>query len=90
MKETYIESTFCEWVECHEGWHALKLLKRVGWPDRLIIGPGATAYFIEFKRPGEEPELIQEFIHDILKKLGFEIYVCEAIEQAKEIFRRNF
>jgi hypothetical protein len=88
-KESYVESTFCAWVECHEGWYALKLLKRVGWPDRFIVGPGAF-YFIEFKKPGEKPEPIQKHVHKLLRKIGLKVYVCETIEAGKEIFRRNF
>lgn len=90
MKETYCESTVCEWIELHDGWFAVKLLKRVGWPDRCVLGPGPTVYMIEFKKPGEAPEPIQLHVHKLLRKIGLKVYVCETIEAGKEIFRRHF
>lgn len=90
MKETYCESTVCEWIECHCDWYAIKLLKRIGWPDRLILGPGPTIYFIEFKKPGEPPDPMQKHVHKFLRAIGLKVYVCETIEGGKEIFRRNF
>ena len=30
-----------------------------GWPDRLVLLPGARLGFLELKRPGEEPEPLQ-------------------------------
>jgi hypothetical protein len=31
-----------------------------GWPDRLVLMPGAWFYWIEFKRPGGKLRKVQE------------------------------
>ena len=89
-KETYRESKVCAYIEAHENWYAVKLLKRSGWPDRLVIGPGPTVYFIEFKVPGEKPNELQAFVHKLLRRIGLKVYVCKTIEAGKESVRRKW
>jgi len=88
-KEAYVEDQFCAWVESIQDWAAIKIRRR-GWPDRLIIGPGPTVFFIEFKRVGGKTKKLQDFIHIWLQKIGLPVYVCYTIETAKEIFCRHF
>ena len=89
-KETKIESDFVEWA----GWQfpEWKIIKmkphHVGWPDRGCFGPRACVFFIEFKRPGETPDKIQLFVHDFLRALGFDVYVCDSTTEAQEILQR--
>lgn len=90
VKESYTEATVCEYIETFEDWYAVKLLKRRGWPDRLILGPGPTVYFIEFKRVGKDAEKLQRFVHKLLRKLGLKVYVCKTVKAGKKIFRRHF
>jgi hypothetical protein len=77
-------------VEQIEGWwgsvYCLKLnvLGRRGWPDRLILAPEGTVMFVEFKRVGEKPRKLQEFCHDILTTLGFEVQVHDDTDEAVE------
>lgn len=88
--EKHIEDNFVEWVEENYGkdWYCKKVKTfGRGWPDRIILGPKATVYFIEFKQPGEHPTRVQLFIHSILIKMGFEVYVCTSEQQAEETFR---
>ena len=45
-----------------------------GWagaPDRIVLLPGGRMYFIEMKRPGEEPEPLQQHRIEELRVLGF-------------------
>jgi Holliday junction resolvase len=45
-----------------------------GWagaPDRIVLLPGGRMYFIEMKRPGEEPEPLQQHRIEELQALGF-------------------
>ena len=45
-----------------------------GWagaPDRIVLLPGGRMYFIEMKRPGEEPEPLQQHRIEELRALGF-------------------
>ena len=87
--EVHIENNFVEFVEEGYGdWHCKKVKKfGRGWPDRILIGPKATVYFIEFKQPGEDPTKVQLYIHNLLRKLGFDVHVCHSTEEAERIFR---
>jgi Holliday junction resolvase len=45
-----------------------------GWagaPDRIVLLPGGRMYFVEMKRPGEEPEPLQQHRIEELQALGF-------------------
>jgi hypothetical protein len=89
-KEKSIETAFVRWVGTLENWYAWKFSPdgTRGLPDRIVLGPGGTIFFIEFKRPGEKPTRLQSYIHGILKDLGFDVYVCDDAEKAKKILRR--
>lgn len=63
----------------------LNVWGRVGWPDRLFLYHGARILFIEFKRPGEKPKKIQEYIHSRLRKYGFWVEVVEDIPTGKRL-----
>lgn len=60
-----------------------------GWPDRLILWPGRGILFIEFKRPGEQPRKLQEYVHRIIQRLGFEIEVHDDYRIALESVQRK-
>ena len=49
---------------------------RIGWPDHLYLYHGRVL-FIEFKRAGEQPRKIQEYIHDKLRSHGFDVIVVD-------------
>jgi hypothetical protein len=55
----------------------LNIRGRRGWPDREFLIPGGKPLFMEFKRPGEEPEPIQEFIHGQLRDAGYTVLVID-------------
>ena len=44
-----------------------------GWPDRCVWLPGGRPFLIEFKKPGETLEPLQEKTHDTLKHLGYDV-----------------
>lgn len=47
---------------------------RKGWPDRLLLfGPAGHHLYIEWKRPGQEPDAMQQFIHAEMEALGAEV-----------------
>jgi hypothetical protein len=47
-----------------------------GWPDRMVLYDGGCAHFIELKRPkGGKFEPLQLHTHDMLRKLGFAVFV---------------
>lgn len=84
--ETNIENEHRKWAE-KMGLHSIKLnpLGRVGLPDRIIIGPCRLIFFIEFKRRNKKARRIQRYIHDIIRGFGFNVYVCDNLEEAKGV-----
>lgn len=79
--ETDIERAACEKVK-KLGIRNIKINTKTetGWPDRMFIIPGGRPLFVEFKRPGEEPEPKQEHIHEVLKKLGYNVEVHDSVD----------
>jgi hypothetical protein len=63
----------------------LKLEKRRGWPDRLLISPVGGQMFIEFKREGEEPRPLQKHIHQMLTAMQHRVEVIDHYTQFLEI-----
>lgn len=49
-----------------------------GFPDRIVLLPGATIAFVELKAPGEKPTLIQRNVQARLRKLGFRVEVLDS------------
>lgn len=47
---------------------------RKGWPDYGYIYNGRIC-FIEFKRPGEVPEPLQDYVHKLLNAAGTPVFV---------------
>ena len=52
-----------------------------GMPDRLVFLPKRKFGFVEVKAPGEKPRPLQIARHKLLRKLGFQVYVLDDIEQ---------
>ena len=54
-------------------------------PDRLMTFPRDHIVFIEFKAPGKKATDKQQRDHDRRRALGCTVYVCDDIEQGKQI-----
>ena len=52
-----------------------------GMPDRLVLLPNGIIAFVEVKRNGEKPRPLQEARHELLRRLGFEVYILDDGEQ---------
>ena len=55
-----------------------------GWPDRMFLKNGGVL-FIEFKTPGEKPELIQKVTHELIRKQGFAVAVVDSVAEGRAI-----
>lgn len=53
----------------------LNVRGRRGWPDRMFLYKGYVI-FIELKPPGERLALIQEWVHEQLRKQRFTVLVA--------------
>lgn len=60
----------------------LKLLSPwfTGFPDRTILMPGGRVYFAEIKTTGKKPSARQLFVHELLRKLGFIVFIIDSKE----------
>ena len=52
-----------------------------GMPDRLVLLPDGVFAFAELKAPGMHPRALQVARHEMLRRLGFRVYVIDGIEQ---------
>ena len=50
-----------------------------GVPDRIAMFPGGKIAFVEVKALGEKPRPLQRVRHELLRKLGFRVYVLDEI-----------
>ena len=58
-----------------------------GMPDRLLLLPGGRMSFVEVKAPGMKPRPLQRRRHELLRGLGFRVYVLDAGEQIEQIIK---
>lgn len=64
-----------------------------GVPDRIILLPGAKVIFAETKKPGKKERARQQYVQELLRGLGFEVYstvdnpeyVNRIIERCQEV-----
>ena len=56
-----------------------------GMPDRIILLPNGRMAFVEVKAPGKKPRPLQLSRHELLRRLGFQVYVLDGEEQIGEI-----
>ena len=52
-----------------------------GMPDRIVLLPGGHIGFVEVKAPGEKPRALQLARHEMLRRLGFKVYVLDDEQQ---------
>lgn len=67
------------------GWVLLKIQGTKGYPDRLLISPHGRVAFIEFKRPGAVPSLLQQHILTLLRQMGHRALWTDNLEEFKDL-----
>ena len=86
MTEKSIEQKLVQTVKAMRG-IAPKFISP-GWggmPDRIILLPGGKIAFVEVKAKGRKPRPLQLHRHDMLRRLGFEVFVLDTASQIGEI-----
>lgn len=70
------------------GWFVRKVswIGRKSAPDRVFAKSGRTVW-IEFKRPGETPTLLQLEEHKRMRLAGMEVHVCDSALDALRILQ---
>jgi len=56
-----------------------------GMPDRIVLLPNGRIGFVEVKRKGEKPRPLQLARHEMLRKIGFLVFVLDDTSQIGEI-----
>jgi len=64
-----------------------------GMPDRIVLLPGGHIGFVEVKALGKKPRPLQTARHGMLRRLGFQVFVLDDVEQIEgiidEIWKRG-
>lgn len=93
-RETDIQSLVVKRAKAR-GWiaHRLDPSNEVGEPDYQFIrwdGEYIEAFYIEFKKPGEQPMPHQERRHKKLRAQGLAVYVIDNLEDGYALFSTLF
>lgn len=82
MREKQIEQKLVKAVK-QSGGIALKFVSPGydGMPDRLVLLPGGKITFVEVKSEGQKPRPLQVRRHEMLRRLGFRVYVLDDARQ---------
>lgn len=88
MEEKHIEQKLVAAVKGMGG-RALKLVSPGydGMPDRLVLMPYGRMAFVEVKAPGMKPRPLQSRRHEMLRNLGFLVYVLDEERQIQQILK---
>ena len=86
MREKKIEQKLVTAVKKHGG-ICPKFVTPVfdGMPDRLLLLPHGRFAFVEVKAPNQKPRPLQLSRHRLLRRLGFQVYVLDALEDIDKI-----
>ena len=58
-----------------------------GMPDRLLLLPHGRFAFVEVKAPNQKPRPLQLSRHRLLRRLGFRVYVLDALDYIDKIIK---
>ena len=88
MREKKIEQKLVTAVKKHGG-ICPKFVSPVfdGMPDRLLLLPHGRFAFVEVKAPNQKPRPLQLSRHRLLRRLGFRVYVLDALEDIDKIIK---
>lgn len=88
MNEKLIEKKLREGVK-KLGGLALKIYSPwfTGLPDRLVLLPGGRIKWAETKTTGEKLSKRQRYVHELLLKLGFHVWVIDSEETLNEFLQ---
>ena len=59
-----------------------------GMPDRLVLLPHGVMGFVEVKAPGKKPRLLQVSRHAMLREMGFQVFVLDAMEDIPGLLQK--
>lgn len=86
--EKDIEKKFTKAIRHVDG-IALKLVSPSfnGIPDRLVLMPKGKIGFVEIKDKGKKPRALQTSRHNMLRQLGFKVFVLDDVDDIEKIIK---
>lgn len=86
--EKDIEKKFIKAIRHVDG-IALKLVSPSfnGIPDRLVLMPKGKIGFVEIKDRGKKPRALQISRHNMLRQLGFKVFVLDDVDDIEKIIK---
>ena len=86
--EKDIEKKFTKAISHVDG-IALKLVSPSfnGIPDRLVLMPKGKIGFVEIKDKGKKPRALQISRHNMLRQLGFKVFVLDDVDDIEKIIK---
>lgn len=86
MREKEVEKRLVDRTKARGGL-ALKFVSPGfdGVPDRLVLLPKAKLGFVEVKAPGKTPRPLQKKRMQVLRKLGFNVYALDNIDEVEVV-----
>ena len=86
MLERDIEAAVCQYAR-EAGMLVYKFTSpnRAAVPDRLLITPKGTSWFIEFKRAGQKPTPQQQREHERLREHKVMVFVVDSVKAGRLI-----
>lgn len=86
--EKDIEKKFIKAIRHVDG-IALKLVSPSfnGIPDRLVLMPKGKIGFVEIKDKGKKPRALQISRHNMLRQLGFKVFVLDDVDDIEKIIK---
>ena len=87
MRESKIEREVCAYARDKYDMLTRKLSGELtsGWPDRMVLTPEGYICFIEFKQQDQDLRPIQQRMCEKLVRYGFDVFVCDDLEQGKRL-----
>lgn len=75
--ESNIQGKIRVYLMRHGYWTVkINLCSRPGFPDMIAIGM-KHIFFIETKAPNKTPDPLQLYIHEVIRKRGFDVLVAD-------------
>lgn len=87
MRERDIERHLVERIKALGGEiRKVQWIGRRGAPDRVVMLPGGTLFWIELKRPGGSAEAHQAREHAKLHRVGQTVRILDTVEKIDALF----
>jgi len=89
IRESAIERKSMAWATS-QGALVLKVQGAKGWPDRLVLKPSGKVMFVEFKRPGQEPNALQAHMLQEIRRRGVLAYWVQSFADFVKAYEQEY